>query len=137
MAFQIQKKNNAFITPWTFLHFYSGLLFSLFTIAYTNLKPLHSFLIYSVLHLIYECKDFTFTYLTNIKFTKKNNFFGFLDNHNTLINSLGDQIFGMIGWYIGYLLFKNMKIKYNRIFGIVFAIIGILLVILFNKNKLG
>ena len=132
------SKKGAFTTPWTFLHFYSGFLFSLVTFGYTKLKAKKSFIIYSLLHFIYECKDFYLTYLTNIKFTKNNNFYGFLDNNNTILNSIGDQIFGMIGWYTGYLLFKNIKTHYNKNkITLILFIIGILLFILFGICKLG
>ena len=132
------KKKGAFTTPWAFIHFYSGFLFSLLTFRYTNIKVKKSFIIYSILHLIYEFKDFYLTYLTNIKFTKNNNFYGFLDNKNTLINSIGDQIFGMIGWSTGYLLFKNIKTHHNKNkITLILFIIGILLVLLFGICRLG
>ena len=132
------KKKGAFTTPWTFLHFYGGFFFSLLTFGYTNINARNSFIIYSLLHLIYECKDFYITYLSNIKISKDSNLFGLLHKNNTLINSLGDQIFGMIGWYIGYLFFKNIKTHAhaNKITFILF-IIGILLVLLFNICRLG
>ena len=128
----------AFITPWTFLHIFSGILFSLFTFEYTKLTARNSFIAYSFIHFLYECKDFYLTYISDIKFTNKNNLFGLFANNNTIINSIGDQIFGMIGWYIGYKIFNKIEKhnKRNNIIKILF-VLGILLTILFSFYRLG
>ena len=129
------KKKNSVITPWTFMHIYSGIFFSLFTFQHTKLTARNSFILYSFIHFLYECKDFYLTYVSNFKVTNKNNLYGLFSNNNSIINSISDQIFGMIGWYIGYKIQKHYKINDNII--IILFLIGTLLTFLYYNYQLG
>lgn len=76
--------NPKILTPWSLIHIISGLVFASFA-KYMNLKKSISFISLFILHGLYELKDVT------------------LDgSHNSTINSIGDQICALIGFFIGW-----------------------------------
>lgn len=86
----------AFLTWWTLVHFWSGLLF--FAVAHTLLVPGTAepvpFLVASGLHLVYELKDLALTYVWPIGTCC----FGLIPVDNSLLNSVGDQIAMALGY---------------------------------------
>ena len=98
---------------YSFLHFFSGLLG--YGILHLILKfpLLNSFIIFNIIHLIYEVKDFYFSYIKNYKKRPKysNNIFelGYHSN-NSYQNSIMDQIISCIGFFSGILI-KNIYLK--------------------------
>lgn len=83
-----------FITPWTFQHFLSGIYIT-YVLKYMKYSDVFSFIVYNLIHFIYELKDYIFTYYYNIK---RNNSKGNLNLlYNSYLNTIGDLLFGMIG----------------------------------------
>ncbi len=103
------KNSSSFITPWTFLHFINGFMFSIFTLKYTQLTARNSFILYFIIHFIYECKDYYYSYVIFNKIDKKYK----NDRDNTLMNSIGDHLFAIIGWVVGYYFFYYNKTNTN------------------------
>ena len=98
--------NNIFITPWTLMHFISGY------ILYTSgFNYLYGFII----HTIYE-----YINLTNESLKKKWNkiYDGF--KKDSIINSLGDTIFFMLGMFLAKNYFNKYVLYFLMIVGIIF-----------------
>jgi len=92
-------ENPAFITFWSFIHLLSGILLYVFisfaekaTAAGTHLPPWFAVVLAFVIHLFYECKDFFYSYVSEVKPT----------NSNSLLNSIGDQVCGSLGILLAY-----------------------------------
>ena len=92
------KKNEAFITPFTICHFLTGVIANLvsqkFKLTFTN-----GFILWFFIHLLYEIKDYYFSYVQNI------------DNYifdNSFKNSVGNQIFAMLGFLAGQKVSENI-----------------------------
>ena len=116
------------ITPWTFKHFLSGVYIT-YLLKFIKKTDIMAFVIYNLIHLIYELKDYILTYYyknTRLNDKGKPNMY-----YNSLINSIGDLIFGMLGSIlILYIIAQNNKILTNNIF-IVFTGIYILITLIF------
>ena len=95
-----------YITPWALIHALLGLTFSLLSLNFFKKHlVLTNFIVFIILHTIYECKDICITYLIDLP--KKNKQY-----HNTLVNSIGDTIFAVFGWYIGYMIYLSKPRNY-------------------------
>lgn len=116
------------ITPWTFKHFLSGVYIT-YLLKFIKKTDIMAFVIYNLIHLIYELKDYILTYYyknTRLNDKGKPNMY-----YNSFINSIGDLIFGMLGSIlILYIIAQNNKILTNNIF-IVFTGIYILITLIF------
>ena len=104
------KGDPCLVTEWSFIHFLSGFAFSvpilfIFYFVYVKYKSvqldrikLYTFLLFSLLHLIYEVKDVYCTYGKNGKGTENQIWLcKFGEGDNTWENSIFDQIISMIG----------------------------------------
>jgi hypothetical protein len=120
-TYQVQS----FITPWSFIHMLTGILIYFYIkIIIPNISVLNAFLIMIVLHTLYEIKDL-FYYLNFVKNPSD-------WNDSSLLNSCGDTIFAIIGFYFASFL---KKINYKQL--ISFTIIYLMFFIYFIINKLG
>ena len=123
-------KSRSFITPWTFIHFLNGSLGYLYLKHILQISKINSFIILFVLHTIYEIKDLEYYYNKNKNKNKniENDYYG----NNSIINSVGDTIF----FIIGFLIAAQIK-KVNNCDILIFIFINIILAYLFYSNKLG
>jgi len=81
------------ITPWTIAHFLSGwFAFLGFKLIFPNKTNLSLAILWFLIHTIYEFKDYYETYSMRISYT------------NTFVNSIGDTIFTMLGFYVGVIV---------------------------------
>jgi len=88
----------------TFYHLFSGLFAYIILHKYLKFSLLNSFIIFNLIHLIYECKDYYYTYLKKYygqrpKYSEKMEELGYHSN-NSYINSISDLVFGMVGFLI-------------------------------------
>ena len=98
------KESNALFTPWTFVHFLSGINLYLFT-NIININ--HKFKLILLIHTIYEIKDFYIAYISNTSNNEDPDY-----DFNSFLNSIGDTIACILG-----VLFvrKNGIIKKNSV----------------------
>jgi hypothetical protein len=77
-------KEPALVTPWTIIHFIGGVLFSIFSksVHFQKNKALITFF---TLHAMYEIRD-CYIYKP----------------HNSIANSVGDQLFAVVGFILGW-----------------------------------
>ena len=105
-------EHNYFITPWSFIHLlYGGL--SILILKEFKINFLNSFIILLIAHTIWEIKDL-YPY-----FMKINNVAS--ERDNSLLNSIGDTLF----WIIGIIIFNNYKLNRNELLIILGLIISI------------
>ena len=88
----------------TFLHLFSGLFAYIILHKYLKFSLLNSFIIFNLIHFIYECKDYYYTYLKKYygqrpKYSEKMEELGYHSN-NSYINSISDLVFGIVGFLI-------------------------------------
>ena len=97
-------KNPRFIDIHTLSHFLSGVFF-FGIIMILNINITTGFLIWLVIHSLYELKDMYNTFILKIK-PGENRFFGFVSN-NSFYNTISDTLFSALGFYFSILLFSN------------------------------
>jgi len=95
-------KENALLTPWSFIHFLSGFMSYLYVKKYTNISEINIFLISIIIHTVYELKDVS-SHTLKLHTSKS------IWYDNSVLNSVGDTIAFILGLIIG-LVFKD-KIK--------------------------
>ena len=133
-----ESKIDTFITPWTFIHFLGGVYIT-YGLKYMNQTDLVAFLVYNLIHLIYEIKDYILTYHYKRSRISEGNKQHVL--YNSYTNSLGDLIFGLMGsLLVIYLIQYNNKILNINIF-IIFTmaciIINLIFVFGFTEYNIG
>lgn len=94
------KYNSSVLTPWTIIHVISGIMFAAFT---KNLDFKKSLFLFFVIHTIYEIKDIYFE-----------------DGQNSLANSIGDQLFAVGGFMIGWKLGMQKSILVSLLLFVLF-----------------
>jgi hypothetical protein len=125
------------IDPFVFIHLLSGIYLSIFFELFITKDNNKIFLYGSITHLLYEIKDFLNTYIFKANnIILLDNFKNYKSSRNTLLNSIGDQIFYTLGYYI-YDKIKKVY-QFKKIDLILIFIIKMLLYIqflsIFNKN---
>tara|TARA_Y100000389_G_scaffold76400_1_gene73065 strand:- start:10022 stop:10393 length:372 start_codon:yes stop_codon:yes gene_type:complete len=88
----------------SFLHFFSGLFGYIFFNQFLKYSLLTSFILFNIVHLIYELKDFYFSYIK--KYNKRPKYsYNFMElgyhSNNSYQNSIMDQIVSCIGFLFG------------------------------------
>ena len=87
----------------SFLHFFSGIFGYIFFNQFLKYSIFISFILFNIVHLIYEIKDYYFSYIKKYKKRPKysNNVFdlGYHSN-NSYQNSIADIFIGFIGFFI-------------------------------------
>ena len=96
------KKDVTLITPWSFIHAYSGFMFYLtLKYIYPDLSLLKIFILWIIVHTIYEIKDLLSYFnirVSNIRWSD-----------NSYMNSIFDTIFAIIGFFIAYYINNYSK----------------------------
>jgi len=95
LFFSITDKRNspAFVTPWSLIHFMFGVLFYLyFEYLFPNVSALNMFVVLIIVHTLYEITDLLYYFNLNLK--------GQYWSSNSLLNSVGDTIFTILGFIL-------------------------------------
>ena len=96
------KKDVTLITPWSFIHSYSGFIFYLtLKYLYPEFSLLKIFILLIIVHTIYEIKDLLSYF--NIKVSSEK------WSDNSYMNSIFDTIFALIGFFVAYYVNNNYK----------------------------
>lgn len=96
-----------FIDSATINHFFTGLGSYFIFHKLCKISISKSFILYIILHTLYELKDIYYTYFKFYTIRPiKSSGFGDLGYHsdNSWYNSIGDTLFAILGFYIGYFL---------------------------------
>ena len=95
-----------------FYIFFQEYLAIFFFNQFLKYSILISFILFNIVHLIYEIKDYYFSYIKNYKKRPKYSYnifeLGYHSN-NSYQNSIADQFIGCIGFIVGILLKKIYK----------------------------
>ena len=118
-----RMNNSCFITPWSFIHMFFGFTYYVVFSKYMTYK--NNFITMNVIHTLYELKDIICAYVLKLKGKWYS---------NTFINSIGDSIFAIIGWYIAYVIFGTSDI--NNLTKVLVILTHITTIILFNFYKI-
>lgn len=112
-----------FTDYWSIPHFLAGFFFLSVNNHFFRIKQFWAvFILSSVIHLIYEIKDYIVTYIPGV-FDDLSTLFptltklGIIHNHNSLCNIYGDQFYFMVG-----LLFAYRYQKYTNVGTILYII---------------
>ncbi len=101
-----KKHNEAFFTPWTFIHVWSGIVWVLICKKlYNNLSNTAIYMLGLFFHTLYELKDIS-SYLKKGSDEEPSTIW-----HNSFFNSIGDTIGAIIGMFLGIYLYKNASNK--------------------------
>ena len=117
-------ENSSLITPWSLIHLLFGLLLYLYLTYFFNTSTEKAFLILLIIHTIYEIKDLM--YYFNIH--EKDGYWA----NNSLINSIGDTVFAIIGFGIGM---QIEEINLNLI--VYLTLLYFTLILIVMNKKLG
>tara|TARA_B100000965_G_scaffold76898_1_gene61045 strand:+ start:1376 stop:1720 length:345 start_codon:yes stop_codon:yes gene_type:complete len=103
------KKPNL-LDMWSCAHIFSGIISYIIFHRILKLSLVVSFILWNLIHLLYELKDYYFTYIKKytIRPIRSNNLIdlGF-HSDNSWENSIADLIIGIIGFGIGHLLLRK------------------------------
>lgn len=106
--------NNACITPWSIIHFLSGIMLIILNILVFKINTFWKiFIIYNLLHLIYEIKDYCMTNYQGMRNYVKININESLAKWsitNSVVNCYCDQIIFCCGLLFGYYIFYIKKL---------------------------
>ena len=118
-------KSNSFITPWSYIHLLTGCIIYLYLkYIFKKISIINSFIIMIIIHTIYEIFDLMYYF----RIKKETNYW----SDNSLINSVGDTIFAIIGFLIA------IEIKEINIHGLIFlTFVYLITIYFFSKKKLG
>lgn len=117
------QNKSCFITPWAFIHMFFG--FTCYVVLSKYMTTNTNFITMNVIHTLYECKDIISSYILKLK--------GDWFTHS-FVNSIGDAISAIIGWYIAYVIFRKSNINNLTTTFIIFA--NIITAIVFDVYKL-
>jgi hypothetical protein len=106
------KQSPTLITPFTGIHFLSGAAVNLISRAF-KVSYIKSFVVWFILHLLYELKDFHGSYVKN-----SNDYYG----NNSIANSIADQVFAMLGFIIGQTIPLSLMVPFITIFVVIVVI---------------
>ena len=90
-----------FVDRWSYVHFMVG-VYGCIILKYFNFSDTKAFIIFFIIHSLYEIKDMMLTYtFPNIKKTKCS-----LINENSWQNTVGDIIYSTLGFIFVVLLYN-------------------------------
>ena len=98
------------IDYFSILHILSGFISYVILHKYLKISIFKSFILFNIIHFIYEAKDYYYSYIKNYnrnRPTTSEDIFnlGYHAN-NSYINSIGDLLVGCLGFFLGYLYLK-------------------------------
>jgi len=122
--------------PYSFIHIINGFNISLFLELFVTKDDTKIFICGSIFHLLYEIKDFSIRYKIISKKPTVLPFITYDYSRNTLLNSMGDQIFHTIGYYIYLNIRKKNEFTKNQciIIFLISNIFGYFVIEIYNKN---
>ena len=108
-------ENPHLITPATLVHFMSGVYFAWVIYPLFDKKNdfVRGFIIYNIIHFIYELKDFTISYNSKVsdyleRVTRNRSTLLRWSKENSIYNSIADQLFSATGYIVGYYLLSKI-----------------------------
>ena len=118
----------ALFTPWTIIHIYSSMIGYFILNLYTD-NIIYKIIIISILHFLYECKDYYFAYIKKYKKNDKS-------YKGSLLNSVGDTIGSFIGIYIAIKI-NSYKNNNTHFYIITNSLIAILITTIYTLFDMG
>ena len=134
MTFVMFSKNDnirksSLFTPWSFIHFLSGIISYLYLKRFTSMSETCIFLILLLIHTLYEIKDLS---RYTLKLHKSNSIW----YNNTVVNSIGDTITFILGIVIG-MIFKNNIINLSNSNITNISLLYLCIILIYIKFELG
>ena len=126
--------------PYSIVHIINGFNISLFLELFVTDNKTKIFTYGFIFHLLYEIKDFLFYYKYKKKLIKPNlsilPFIIYDYSRNTFLNSLGDQIFHTIGYFVYLNIKKKYEFTKNQyiVFFFISNILAYFLIQIYNDN---
>jgi hypothetical protein len=114
-------KQNALITPWTYIHILSGIVMATFLQYGTNYSKFVITIIVLIIHSIYEINDLRYYYTGNSDDKTSEDYKW---KNNSFVNTIGDTIAAILGVYISFYLSIQSEL-------------GIILLVLVHAIKAG
>ena len=96
----------------SFSHFINGFFYYVLSDYFFEYSFQTNLIIWQIIHTLYELKDMYFSYIAKIE-PKKEYLLGFISN-NSFTNTLGDIIYSILGFYLGYIIYKKVLIYDNK-----------------------
>ena len=110
------RKNPVCVSPWSFMHLYSGIISIVFNIYILKLNGFFVILFfYNMIHILYEIFDYLLTYNKFLYKLIK------IKKDCSILNSICDSVIYCIGLLIGYYLFYIKKYTFFRIVVILYV----------------
>jgi hypothetical protein len=100
------KQTPCLITPFTGIHFLSGAVANIL-LRKLDVSYAIAFTIWFIIHMLYELKDLHGSYIKNSD--------DYYHNHS-LINSISDQAFALLGFIIGQNIPLNVTVPFIMLF---------------------
>lgn len=87
--------NPVLIDTWSLMHLYAGGMGYVIAVKYLGLTVKDGFILFNILHIMYEIKDWYFTYVAKCHEDNTKKWVS-----RSLHNSLADIIFGIVGYIL-------------------------------------
>lgn len=92
------------------MHVFAGIIFYIFLHKYLKISIINSFIIFNVIHLIYELKDYYFSYIKKYKGKRPPPSYDYFNigyhANNSYLNSICDLVVGIIGFILAHYIIK-------------------------------
>ena len=118
------KNNPVFITPWSLIHFLTGVV-GIINSNYFNINKNVSLFFLFLIHTLYELKDYYFSYVYN----GSKNIISEWASSNSIFNTIGDTLFFVLGMIISI----NINVNKNQL--IIVNVFFLLICLIFFTNK--
>ena len=123
-------KNPRCLTMWSIIHFIVGFSTALLL---KNLKFMNGFIIYNIIHFLYELKDYLVSNIDVIRnFAKKTPILDW-STDNSLLNCVCDQAVSAVGFVAGYYFFNKYFKNISYIYGLTLLLVTSIIAFLFSK----
>lgn len=120
-----------FTDIYSLMHFQSGVFFYVLLFIYFNFSLQKSFILWIIIHTIYEIKDYIGSYHINVK----NEVLMEMIGGNSLYNSVGDTLYAILGFFTIHIicltLYNYSKINKKTLNLIIMIVISVITFICF------